>query len=113
MEQGSQPYGALGGGFSSRACHIRSAAAAWVSLGMVSISQCSGRTGTFLTANDKQIPAHPWQCHWVFNRVTRVGFILRYPGSKSTGKVGLNEISAALQFPSKYLIRETFDFNNK
>lgn len=47
----------------------------------------------------------------VFSGGTWDGFCLQCPGSK--GEVGLNIISAALKFPSKYLIRETFDFNNK
>lgn len=59
-----------------------------------------------------QSPAYPQQHCQVFNP-SREGFCLWCPGSRSRAEVGLNETSAALKFPSKYLIREMFHFNNK
>lgn len=55
MELGPQPHKGPEDGFSSQACHTGSAAATQVSLGMVSVSRCSGRTDTLLTANNRHI----------------------------------------------------------
>lgn len=76
MEQGSQPYGGPGDGFSSQACHARSAEAARVSPGTALVPRCSGRTSTLLMANDRQSPARPWPHRRIFNGVTQEkGFV--------------------------------------
>lgn len=112
MEQKPQPYRELGNGFSSQAC------SGWVGPQAVSVPCWAGRAGTLLAAIDKQSLACPLQHHWVFKPAAWVaqarGFISSAQAvGVSGGEVRSNEISAALKFTSKYLIREMFDFNNK
>lgn len=50
---------------------------------------------------------------WSSTELHKRGVSSLVPRQREQGEVGLNEISAALRFPSKYLIREMLDFNNK
>lgn len=50
---------------------------------------------------------------WSSMELHKRGVLSLVPRQWEQGEVGLKEISAALRFPSKYLIREMFDFNNK
>lgn len=84
----------------------------------VSVPWWAGRASTLLTANDKQGLACLCSITGSSTHLPELhrqrGFIFSAQAmGVSGGEVRSNEISAALKFTSKYLIREMFDFNNK
>lgn len=114
MEQGSQPYGGPQGMVSAARLGV---------LGLQRPCVCpqawrqspSAQAGTGPSL--QQTTGRAWlnlgNFAWSSMELHKRGVLSLVPRQWEQGEVGLKEISAALRFPSKYLIREMFDFNNK